>query len=361
MAIKVCECHSFYIALLKAQTLSSIRMKYLIAHTTILTILFGCSPKKQNQEKFCTEKAGFNICIDTVYLDYDGYLTRIISVDRNKIYCILVKEIKGEFDSDYLRHLLVFEKSGKILSKTALPIDFDETFYYNLNIQNDSLVLIDYRHTTPFYFNEKLKKWKRLEYFTPIVYQDEKYQISSVCQGEFGGLAYFRDKETSNVYETLATCLKSVSKLNGKYYLTNQLNHMIGHSNLTKISSPAKLPIAKRPLKLQSVFDNSIEASMVGAEVIWDSLESNIKYSFVYQDSLYQVIQDSNTIKFGAIKDGKIFNVKTPFDFVTTNFQQQITGNNIVCDFYEKNNKCGLIFYENNELSLFYILQKVKR
>lgn len=334
-------------------------MKYLIINFILATVFFSCSSKNENPKTICTEEDQFKICCDTTFLDFDGFLTRIISVDKNKIYSVLIKEIEGEFEKEYLSHLLIFEKSGNILSNTPLPPDFNEQIYYNLKIQNDSLILIDDEHKIPFYFDESLKIWNRLEKFIPIVYQDEKYQISSVCYGEFGGLAYFQNKKTSQVYETDATCLKSVNKIGGSYYLTNKIDWM-GDSYVVKIYDPDILPIAQKPLKLQSNFDNSVQTIANGSEVILDLMQLTINYSFIYNDSLYHVLKGSQGITFEKSKNGKMFKINTPLNIVNTHFQQQISGNNIVCDFYENNGKCGLIFYQNDGLSLLYILKKRK-
>lgn len=334
-------------------------MKYLLMSLTIGFLLLTCGEEEKTSLPSCSEIDGFNICSDTTYLNYDGFLTRLTSVDENKIYSVLHKEIEREYENEFERYLLIFNSAGNIISKTKFPERFEQQFYYDLKIQNDSLILIDYQHETPYFFNEKFNKWDPLKNFVPTIYEDENYKLTSVCYGEFGGLIYFHEKNSDKIFQADATCFKSINKLKETYFVTNYLAHGLGQSNVVSVTNPKGLISSGLPLQKQSDFNPKSIRSYKGVEILLDTFELEIKYSFVYNDTLYLTFAKGKSISFGTIKSGKIQEVTFPLDFANTYYQQQIEGNNSVCNFYStKLELPGLVFWSNDRIMLRYIKKK---
>ncbi len=72
----------------------------------------------------------------------------------------------------------------------------------------------------------------------PILYDDEKYIVFSICHGEFGGTIFFYNKLTHKIHYTESTCANSVQKIGEKYLVYSSLAHMIGFIELKEVSDP---------------------------------------------------------------------------------------------------------------------------
>jgi hypothetical protein len=84
----------------------------------------------------------------------------------------------------------------------------------------------------------------------PKLYEDVRYLVYADCQGEFGGNAYFYNKQTRETHRVGATCANSVWQEKGQYRLLASLGHGMGGAGASIIVDPEILPLiaAKRTI-----------------------------------------------------------------------------------------------------------------
>ncbi len=68
------------------------------------------------------------------------------------------------------------------------------------------------------------------------IFEDDRFTVTSICHGEFGGSVTFANKDTGKKHITRATCAVMVNELNDKYYLTNSLAHMVGSTEIVELT-----------------------------------------------------------------------------------------------------------------------------
>lgn len=88
----------------------------------------------------------------------------------------------------------------------------------------------------------------------PKLYEDARYLVYANCQGEFGGTAYFYNKQTRETHHVGATCANSVWQEKGQYRLLASLGHGMGGAGASIIVDPELLPLgaAKRAIAVGS-------------------------------------------------------------------------------------------------------------
>lgn len=127
-----------------------------------------------------------------------------------------------------------------------------------------------------------------------LLYSDEKYEVWKSCSGEWGGTVYFKNKQTGKIRYAIATCPVSINKINGKYYVSNSLSHMMGNSNILEISDPENMKLTNKiPIDHPDIITREYEAqSHQGTKKIIDSNQAIIKTSFVYNGKLYSILSN---------------------------------------------------------------------
>jgi hypothetical protein len=143
----------------------------------------------------------------------------------------------------YGNELYRFNKNTNALDSTYF-VDFDNDELSAIYVSEGSIQGESYYK----YYSLKNGNWKYLrkvatEYPGNKIFEDDDYIVSSICQGEFGGMIFFKSKNNKKVYETLCTCAFDVQKLSGGYLVTSTLAHGNGFVNMYEIANPTKLPI----------------------------------------------------------------------------------------------------------------------
>lgn len=156
---------------------------------------------------------------------------------------------------------------------------------------------------------------KQIKYFDPpgFLYKDEKYEVWKSCSGEWGGTVYFKNKQTGIIHYAIATCPVSVNKIDGKYYVSNSLSHMIGFSDILEIADPEKMETTnKLPIFHPDIITREYEAkSHSGTKTLLDSSGISIATSFVYDKKLYSIIsnRDASETTVSELKNNKFYSV----------------------------------------------------
>ena len=96
----------------------------------------------------------------------------------------------------------------------------------------------------------------------PKLFEDKRYLVYADCQGEFGGNAYFFNRQTHQTHRVAATCATTVWQEQGKYRLLVSLGHMMGRAGCAAILDVEALPLASAPVNArqdwQYTFANSL-------------------------------------------------------------------------------------------------------
>lgn len=160
-----------------------------------------------------------------------------------------------------------------------------------------------------------IEELKQLEFQDPLglLYKDKEYDIWKSCSGEWGGTIYFRNKQTEKIHYAIATCPISVNKINGKYYVSNSLNHMYGSSDILEISDPEKMETTSEiPAYDPDIITREYEAkSHQGTNKLIDSSGVLIVTSFTYNKKLYSILSNIENTKttVSELKDNKFYTV----------------------------------------------------
>lgn len=75
----------------------------------------------------------------------------------------------------------------------------------------------------------------------PKLFEDEDYIVFNDCNGEWGGIVYFFDKETEEIYFTESTCSNTVIKDRASYLVVAHMGHMMGSTSIKEIKNPSLL------------------------------------------------------------------------------------------------------------------------
>lgn len=207
---------------------------------------------------------------------------------------------------------------------------------------------------------DELKKleFKDAATYYGLLYKDEKYEVRKSCSGEWGGTIYFKDRKSGLIYYAIATCPVSVNKINGKYYISNSLNHLFGHSYILEISNPESMELAEKiPLNLPDVINRQYKAkSNQGTKTLVDSSGVIIVASFVYNQKLYSVLSsnDGKQTTISELKDRKFQTVlKLPEKlFYSEPIIAKKADNNL--SLYFQNPKSGILHIRDSKIELIY-------
>jgi hypothetical protein len=189
-------------------------------------------------------------------------------------------------------------------------------------------------------------------------FEDSFYVVSKTCSGEWGGTIKFKDKRTGIEYTASATCPVVVNKLNGKYYITNTLAHLIGSSEILEIADPKTLTVLKpsKPGKKKGqknigLIGDDESKSTTGTQKLVDSLGILIIATFPFQGQLYHIITDYEKTYLTEIVNGKFETIDTISNQRLSTYDPEVfkTADNHYIVFFENSYAKGYYdIFENN-------------
>lgn len=232
----------------------------------------------------------------------------------NGKYYFYFKTDNDKFSSGSNHQFYILDENGRINSQVKVPEQL-QTFYYDLYVKNDTIFTTEYYDHNTFYLDLEKNTWIKTEKGSDLYYEDKDFKVYSLDFGEWGGVTWFKDKQTGEQYEIGATT-PIVNKLNDDYYLTT------GNSIL-KIEDPKKLDISTEPYDYEKVvlnenFRREGSFSTNGAEILFkyesdDYFHPNfiLATSFIANNKLYHIYKDSISPKIGIIKNNDLAPVHT--------------------------------------------------
>lgn len=290
---------------------------------------------------------------------------------KDNYYCYF-KTDSDQFSSGSNQQFYVLDNNGKVKSKIKVPGKL-QTVYYDLYIKNDTIFTTEYYNHNTFYLDQPKNTWIETKKGIDLYYEDNDYSVYSLDFGEWGGVTWFENKKTSKQYEIGLTS-PIVNKFNDSYYLTSGIS-------VLKINDPTKLDESKEPYDyrkavadLENRYHRNGNYSTNGAEIIFKYKDNDyfnptfsITTSFVSNDKLYHLYEDSLSTKIGVIENKKLVPVYD-FENKIRSFQwyydtrNPIQNNNFQSTQFQtdKESVYGIIEINKNNVSLTYFNNKFK-
>lgn len=270
-------------------------MKNVIHIIILIFITASCQPQE------------LNVNIKNVEINIPGSPGPWLQYN-DSFYCYF-KTDNDKFSSGSNHQFYILDKDGKIKSQIDVPKKL-QTFYYDLYIKNDTIFTTEYYDHNTFYLDQTNNTWIETEKGIDLYYDDKDYSVYSLDFGEWGGVTWFKDKQTEKQFEIGATT-PIINKLGESYYLT-------AGKSVLKINNPKKLDKSEEPYVYQKAvlderFHREGNYSTNGAETIFEYENDDyfnptfsLATSFIANEKLYHLYKDSISTKIGTIENKKL-------------------------------------------------------
>tara|TARA_R110002051_G_C8680517_1_gene491711 strand:+ start:132 stop:1139 length:1008 start_codon:yes stop_codon:yes gene_type:complete len=270
------------------------------------------------------------------------------------------------------RYYAVFSNKGMSFSKKMFVLDengdlekevdlFEEIqrwrHFYKIQENNNKVYFVRGYSEEGFKMNLKKFTFEEVTLEAFPIFKDDDYEIFESCYGEWGGLAFFKNKKDGIKYETSSTCPIIVNKINEEYFITNYMRHSYGFTSVIKISNPRKLKVTDTNKDSLSInINNSLkEHSYKGAKVLLDTIDFKIDESFVVKDKLKHIYMNNTGTYIGETNRGKMKELyKFDFKFKADFNHSTSDGKHILTFISEDENK-GLLVIKNNSFNFHFI------
>jgi hypothetical protein len=327
---------------------TTMKVKFIILFS-LMTFL-SCQAQttdKKEVEVSSTNSTDFQVSFDTLNISIDGSLRKVVLFQDN-FYGMF--ETGRRNTSQRFKKMIVFSQNGDFVEDVFVPKEIQGMPHYDLIVQNDSLYVKESQFEKinlllgKYVADFKLTETKDLKF-----YQDKLYDIYATCNGEWGGTIYFRNKKTNESFEASSTCPIVINKIDGDYYVTNYMGHMMGFTSVLKIKDPSKLE--KSDLKFDrhegSCFDK-------GVETLLDSMDFYISTSFVADKQLFHLCSDENRTYIGQIENGKMKPIHK-FDFIFyAHFNQHLdNGKQLLTCNFKDSEKSGILIINGKKFQFY--------
>lgn len=332
---------------------------------SILTIMLSCGSQRNLEQKNGSTKTnvqdslisealleGMEIVIDTLDISMDGRL-RKVTLFKDKFYCMF--ETERENTSQSLKKMIVIDKKGKFIEDVFLPEGIQDMNYYDIIIENDSLFLkrTQFDEET-FLLGKNVADFEQIERRNFSLYQDSSFKVFATCNGEWGGTIFFKDLQTKEVYEASSTCPIVVNKLNGYYYVTNYMGHMMGFSSVLKIPDSTKLHTSELNFETHQGSQHN-----EGTETLMDTMNFYISTSFVVNGEIRHLYSDESGTYLGKIEKEQIVpTYKFDFKFYTHFNQQSKNGQQVLSVNIPESENKGVLIIDNGKLNFYLMNEK---
>ncbi|NDV69889.1 hypothetical protein [Dysgonomonas sp. 25] len=202
--------------------------------------------------------------------------------------------------NDYTRSLCKVENSIYFLDSrgdNAYKIDLTtkaiDTLNCNIELDylinyNNTLIAYNYKNKPYYYTGTKFERYNKKIKQKPF-FEDKQYLVETLCNGEWGGEAWFTDKRTKKKYACEATCPFIINKINNTYYLTTSLLHLTAFTAILEINDPSSLPLYQKRRNISEHPDRLPISPDSPNRTVIDSVGFMTMTSFVYNEELYHI------------------------------------------------------------------------
>lgn len=322
-----------------------------------LLLLVSCQ-KKQNTK-------GFYVTVDTLHVSLAGKVCGGVKLG-NKYYMYHKADYTGgNFDLSW--YLCIVNQNGRLVDSVYVSDDMDVNKH--LIARNDSVILrSNSDNNEAYYLNEYGRKWVAFKNTDYTLFEDGNYLVTSSDYGEWGGATWFKDKKTGVQYEA-DVIMPEIHKINNIYYLVSKEGIDIvknpkrmsnaGNGNygmLADSTSFKRFYNRKRPANRMQGVERIFEDTISKYD---DYYKSNIRKSFIHNDSLYFIFQDDIEDKtfIAKIHDKQMIPVLTLQDIHVAQYLNTYRNTNELAIPF-KNNKTsmrGMLEINGKNIYLHYI------
>lgn len=325
----------------------------------------------------------FKVSRDTVYVSIEGTLSSALII-RNKYYAFY--EVRDPLSTGSIKHFYIIARNGKVEKEIKVPKEIQDEYYYSLSYWHGQFLVNTEFTKGTFYLDLSKEEFvKNRELIKVPMFEDENYQLTSECHGEFGSTIFFKNRSTGRTYSTYSDCHFVVNRLGDKYFVSTSGAQM-PVTNILEIEDPEKIASAAKSnsveplsgLASQNIFStNSLEShfgiptSFVSNSVLYHVYNSyHDDFSF---DDKERIIITKDTVKIGTITEGKFKPLYVLKDHIDISLQQQLSPDYQTCTFHTeerhmigfkkdippyKEGKYGFIEIKGNEIKIHYFFSR---
>jgi hypothetical protein len=328
-------------------------------------------PGRNNSNKSVKQQTGssefFKVSRDTVYVNIDGRLSRGLLI-HNKYYCLY--EVRDPMSTCSNKKFYIFKKNGKIVREIKVPEAIHVDTYPKLYYLQDRLIVNTEFYKSTYYLDEDKGQFVK----SPVVievplFEDERYQVTSKCHGEFGSTIYFKNKSTRVTDSAYSGCPVLVNKLGDKYFV-NTFGTVT--DDIIEINNPGAITIKTIFSRDRFVSHFFIPTSFVAKGNLYHIYNSH-QDEFRLDEKQERVVISKDTAKIGTITDSKFIPVYTFKDRFDIGLQQQLSPNYQICTFHTeqrlqigfkkdippyRESKYGFLEIMGNEIRIHYFFSK---
>jgi hypothetical protein len=301
----------------------------------------------------------FKMSRDTIKIDIEGRLSRALLV-HDEYYAFY--EVRDPMSNRPIKKFYIIEKNGKIEREIKVPEEINREFYYRLYYWRGRIIVnTEFRKGTYYLDQDKSEFIKEPEITKVPLFEDENYQVTAECHGEFGSKIYFK-KKSGDTSSMDSGCPSLVNKLGGKYFV-----NMDG--DIAEIN-----PMS---LTVRTIFGNNnfnsrfyIPTSFVAQGVLYHIYNS---YHNEFSLDNKEKVVTNDSVKIGTINDGEFKPVYRLKDKLDIQLEQHLLPDYQICTFHTeertevgfkkdippyKEAKYGLIEIMGNEIRIHYFISK---
>lgn len=201
---------------------------FVVIVVSILLFLNGC---KSNNDDF----NGIRITTPYVSIEID---TITLKTNEQCVSGFIYHDMYYIYSLYYGYRLITFDRLGNIRNSSPLPERIDRHWMLDYSFKNDSLIALnENRGMTTYLLDKELGNWKLINRMEAPVYEDKDYRVLKTANGEWGGMVYFINKNTQEIYRAYSNEVVNVVKFHNKYYVTNTS----WRSSIYEITYPEKM------------------------------------------------------------------------------------------------------------------------
>jgi hypothetical protein len=276
----------------------------------LLSLCFSCNHgeyktvKKNKGVAFVKSEADdnplFKITRDTVSVNIEGRLYSALLIN-GKYYALY--EVRDPSSTLPIRQFYVINKNGKIEKEVKLPKGILEDTYPHLSYWNKHIVINTEFYPKTFFLNILKNKFvQQAQTITLPVFEDDNWEITSVCNGEFGGTIYLKNKLTGVVTTNHAGCPGVINKLNDSFFVNIS---GIPDNYIAKIPSGVGKSLSTSKTIFQNDFTSNfyIATSFVSNDVLYHIY--NFSHDLIdLNEKTERTVITKDSVKIGTISNG---------------------------------------------------------
>lgn len=272
----------------------------------------------------------FKVSRDTIRENIAGRLSRALVVN-DKYYAFY--EVRDPMSNLPIKKFYIIKKNGKIEKEIKVSERINREFNYQLCYWKGRII-VNIRKSTFYLDRDKNEFIRDPEITTVPLFEDENYQVTAECHGEFGSKIYFKKKSGDTSSIDLG-CPWLVNKLEGKYFVNVD-------GDIVEIDNPAGL--TRRTIFSNNSFNSHfyIPTSFVAKGVLYHIFNS-CHFEFSLDNNKEKLSITNDSVKIGTIKNGEFKPVYKLKDKCNIQLQQQLSPDYQICTFHteERTEKVG--------------------